>query len=71
MKLNFRELGTGYCPVLLSFASLLLLGSLALYSGGPALNLAVLGPQVRQLELIGIRADVLVERLLCKVVDLS
>ena len=40
VKLNFRELGTGYCPVLLSFASLLLLASLALYSGGPALNLA-------------------------------
>jgi uncharacterized repeat protein (TIGR01451 family) len=41
--LNLRELGTGYCPVLLSFASLLFLGSLALYSSGPALHLAVSG----------------------------
>jgi uncharacterized repeat protein (TIGR01451 family) len=41
VKLNFRELGTGYSPVLLSLV-LLLLGSLALYSS-PALNLAVSG----------------------------
>jgi uncharacterized repeat protein (TIGR01451 family) len=50
VKLNFRELGTGYCPVLLSFALLLLLGSLVLYSGGPALNLAVSGNNHSTLE---------------------
>jgi uncharacterized repeat protein (TIGR01451 family) len=43
VKLNFRELGTGYCPVLLSFASLLLLGGLALYSGLLTSKLAVSG----------------------------
>lgn len=43
MRLNFRELGTGYCPVLLSFASLLLLGGLALHSGGAVSRPAVSG----------------------------
>ncbi len=38
--MNFRELGTGYCPVLLSFALLLLLGGLTLYSGVPVSQLA-------------------------------
>ena len=41
--MNFRELGTRYCPVLLSFALLLLLGGLALHSGVPASQLAVSG----------------------------
>lgn len=43
MKLNFRELGTGYCPVVLSFAFLLLLGGLALNSSVPASKLGGLG----------------------------
>ena len=47
--MNFRELGTGYCPVLLSLA-LLLIGGLALYAGGPALNLAVSGSNQSTLE---------------------
>ncbi len=34
MTLNFRELGTGYRPVLLSFVALLLLGALTLVPGG-------------------------------------
>ena len=35
MTLNFRGLGTGYRPVLLSFAVLLLLGTITLLTGGP------------------------------------
>jgi uncharacterized repeat protein (TIGR01451 family) len=50
VKLNFRELGTGYSPVLLSFVLLLLLGGLALYLSGPALNLAVSGSSQSTLE---------------------
>ncbi len=46
VTLNFRGLGTGYCPVLLSFASLLLLGVLALDSGGPASKLTVSGNDI-------------------------
>ncbi len=41
--MNFRELGTRYCPVLLSFASLLLVGGLALHSGLPVSLSAVSG----------------------------
>jgi uncharacterized repeat protein (TIGR01451 family) len=43
VKLNFRELGTRYCPVLLSFALLLLLSGLALHSDVPVSQLAVSG----------------------------
>ena len=43
VRLNFRELGTGYCPVLLSFAALLLLGGLALHSGVAVSQSAVSG----------------------------
>jgi uncharacterized repeat protein (TIGR01451 family) len=43
VKLNFRELGTRYWPVLLSFVLLLLLGGLALHSSVPASKLAVSG----------------------------
>ncbi len=48
--MNFRELGTGYSPVLLSFALLLLLGGLALYSSGP--GFAVSGSAQSSLEAI-------------------
>ena len=50
MKLNFRELGTGYCPVLLSFGLLLLLGGLALHSGVPLSKQAVSGGNQSTLE---------------------
>jgi hypothetical protein len=50
VRLNFRELGTGSSPVLLSFASLLLLGGLVLYSGVPASKLAVSGSNQSTLE---------------------
>ena len=50
MKLNFRELGTGYCPVLLSFGFLLLLGGLALHSGVPLSKQAVSGGNQSTLE---------------------
>jgi hypothetical protein len=43
VKLNFRELGTRYYPVLLSFALLLALGGLALLSGASVSQLAVSG----------------------------
>ncbi len=47
--MNFRELGAGYSPVLL-WLVLLLMGGLALYSSGPALNLAVSGSNHSTLE---------------------
>jgi hypothetical protein len=50
VKLNFRELGTGYCPVLLSFGLLLLLGGLALHSGVPVSKQALLGGNQSTLE---------------------
>jgi hypothetical protein len=50
VKLNFRELGTGYCPVLLSFGLLLLLGGLALHSGVPLSKQAVSGGNQSTLE---------------------
>jgi uncharacterized repeat protein (TIGR01451 family) len=50
VKVNFRELGTGYSPVLLSFASLLLLGGLVLHSGVPASKLASSGGNQSNLE---------------------
>jgi hypothetical protein len=43
VRLNFRELGTRYSPVLLSFGLLLLLGGLALDSGLPVSPLTVSG----------------------------
>ena len=43
MRLNFRESGTGYCLVLVSFALLLLLGGLALHWAVPVSQLAVSG----------------------------
>jgi hypothetical protein len=49
VKLNFRELGTGYFPVLLSLVLLLVLGGLALYSGS-AINSAVSGNNQSTLE---------------------
>jgi uncharacterized repeat protein (TIGR01451 family) len=49
VKLNFRELGTGYFPVLLSLVLLLVLGGLALYSVSP-INLAVSGNNQSSLE---------------------
>ena len=47
--MNFRELGTGYFPVLLSLVLLLVLGGLALYSGS-AIDLAVSGNKQSSLE---------------------
>jgi uncharacterized repeat protein (TIGR01451 family) len=41
VTLNFRGLGTGYRPVLLTFATLLLLGVLILAAGGPVSKLPV------------------------------
>ena len=41
VTLNFRGLGTGYRPVLLTFATLLLLGVLILAAGGPESKLPV------------------------------
>jgi hypothetical protein len=43
VTLNFRGLGTGYSPVLLSFATLLLIGILALGPSVPAARLPVAG----------------------------
>ena len=49
MTLNFRGLGTRYCPVLLWFA-LLLLGGLALHSAVPVSQLSASGRNPSVLE---------------------